>query len=355
MRRLGLWAALATFAPALLFAQGATGFEIGAFGQYTKYHQFTNLDNGAGTGGRLTAYLVKRLGLEYEGDFSATKSARVGNLSALNHRIDMMLYMPLGGRLNFFGGGGWTGTQYSTDTTKNQYDSGGNAVAGFKYCLSNSWTWRADVNADFKDPSDQTPSGQRTRTWNMRLGFGRMLGAGGNAANSPCYQAPPPPPPPAPAPAPAPRQEPPPPPPQPEPPPPPPPPPAPAPAPPAPAPAPPKPREIMTLRNAYFAFNKYDLMPVAKDTLGIVMQFLHEHPDAKIEVQGHTDNVGSAQYNQALSERRANSVKTFLVSQGIPDSRVVVKGLGKSQPIADNKTAVGRARNRRVVVLELPQ
>jgi len=110
----------------------------------------------------------------------------------------------------------------------------------------------------------------------------------------------------------------------------------------------------MSLRSAYFAFNKYELMPIAKDTLGVVLRFLEEHPDAKIEVQGHTDNVGSAQYNQALSERRANSVKAFLVSQGAPESQVTAKGLGKSQPVADNKTAAGRAKNRRVVVLEMP-
>ena len=86
----------------------------------------------------------------------------------------MMLYLPVFKRLNFFGGGGWTGTQYTTDTTKNQYDSGGNAVAGFKYCIGSGWTWRADMNVDFKDPSDQTVAGDRTRTWNMRFGFGRL-------------------------------------------------------------------------------------------------------------------------------------------------------------------------------------
>ena len=355
MRRLGYSALLAPLLALPLGAQSSAGFEVGAFGQFTKYHQVTQLDNGFGTGARLTGYFLKRLGLEYEGDLSSTQSARVGDLSALNHRVDLMLYVPVWRRLSFLGGGGWTGTQYSTDTTKNQYDSGGNAVAGFKYCVGAGWTWRADVNVDFKDPSDQTVAGDRTRTWNMRLGFGRILG---NGANSPCYVPPPPPPPrrmpaperqpepvpvpvpvtPAPKPEPEPVK----------------PTPTPEPVKPAPTPEPPKPREIMSLRNAYFAFNKFELTAHGQDTLGVVVQFLQSHPDAKIEVQGHTDDRGTEVYNQGLSERRATAVKTFLVSQGIAESRIAVKGFGESQPVADNKTEAGRAKNRRVVVLEMP-
>ena len=255
------------------------------FGQFTKYQDVTRLDNGFGTGARLTGYFLKRLALEYEGDYSATQSARVGDLG-LNHRVDMMLYLPVVSRLNFFGGGGWTGTQYTTDTTKNQYDSGGNAVAGFKYCIGAGWTWRADMNVDFKDPSDQTVAGDRTRTWNMRFGFGRLIG---NGSNSPCYQVPPPPPrpapmaaperqpEPAPAPQPPPRRE-----------------PepvqqAPTPAPPAPAPTPappPKPRELMSLRNAYFALSKYELTAHGKDTLSVVVQYMQAHPEARIQSSG---------------------------------------------------------------------
>jgi len=110
----------------------------------------------------------------------------------------------------------------------------------------------------------------------------------------------------------------------------------------------------MSLRNAYFAFNKYELTPLAKDTLGVIVRYLEAHQDAKIEVQGHTDSVGSEKYNQTLSERRANAVKSFLVSQGIAESRIAANGFGKAKPVADNKTASGRAQNRRVVVLEMP-
>lgn len=347
-------ATIATLAAAPLAAQRHTGFEIGAFGQFTKYHQVTQLDDGFGTGGRLTGYVLKRLALEYEGDLSTTRSNRVGELQALNHRVDMMLYVPIWRRLAYFGGGGWTGTQYTSDTTKNQYDSGGNAVTGFKYCIGAGWTWRADVNVDFKDPSDQTVAGDRTRTWNMRFGFGRLIG---NGSNSPCYVPPPPPPPPRMAPperqpepipvqpTPAPKPEPEPVKPEPT--------PAPIPTPPAPTP-PPKPREIMSLRNAYFDFNKFELTGHGKDTLGVIVQFLQTHADSRIEVQGHTDSRGTEVYNQKLSLRRANAVKEFLVSQGIAESRIATKGLGESEPVADNKTEAGRSKNRRVVVFEMP-
>lgn len=69
---------------------------------------------------------------------------------------------------------------------------------------------------------------------------------------------------------------------------------------------------------------------------------------------GHADWIGTDAYNQKLSERRANTVKTYLVSQGIPSGRVRSEGRGESQPVASNATAEGRARNRRVEVTIIP-
>ena len=249
-------------------------------------------------------------------------------------------------KLKLLVGGGWTGTRYYSDTTLNEFDSGGNAVIGFKYCFSDKWAMRTDVNADFKDPSDQTLSGERTRTYNVRLGISRFLG--GPSRNSPCYIAPPPPPAPvyvAPVPAP---------------PPPPPMPPTPVvqetpqqqPA-PAPKPAPTR-RELLTLRGNAFEFDKSSLTAGARDTLQTVVTTLKNFPDAKIEIQGHTDWIGSDAYNQALSERRANSVRDYLVSQGIAAGRITTIGYGETQPVATNETAVGRALNRRVVIIEVP-
>jgi outer membrane protein OmpA-like peptidoglycan-associated protein len=338
-----------TVAPAL-HAQRAVAFELGIFGQYSKYDNFTQLENGIGAGARFGMYFLKNLALEYEGDFTRTTSPLVGDLTALNHRADLVYYLPMGDRLRFLFGGGWTGTQYATDTTKNQYDSGLNALAGFKYCMGDKWAWRADVNADFKDPSDQTPSGERTRTYNVRLGFSRFLG--GPATNSPCYIAPPPPPAPAyvppvvqPAPTPAPQ-----------------PPPQPAPTPPpvvvqpAPQPAPPPAptrRDLLTMTGNTFEFDSSALTAGAKDTLQRAVTLLKANPDVNVEIQGHTDWMGSDTYNQALSERRANSVKAYLVSQGIAAGRITTIGFGEARPVATNDTAAGRAINRRVVIIEI--
>jgi OOP family OmpA-OmpF porin len=111
---------------------------------------------------------------------------------------------------------------------------------------------------------------------------------------------------------------------------------------------------MMTLHGTHFAFNKAVLTAVAKDTLNSVVPFLKEHGDAMVEIDGYTDSIGSDAYNQKLSERRANAVKAYLVSQGIAASRITAKGFGKSQPVADNATEAGRAANRRAVVIELP-
>ncbi len=340
--------ALALTAPAL-GAQRATAFELGIFGQYSMFSDTTKLKNGVGAGARFSVYFLRNIALEYEGDFTKTSSAIVGDLTALNHRIDAVFYFPMTEKLKFLVGGGWTGTQYATDSTKNQYDSGGNAVAGFKYCMSDKWAWRSDVNADFKDPSDQTPDGARTRTYNVRLGFSRFLG--GPAKNSPCYIAPPPPPPPAPQPV---APAPPPPAPQPAPQPPPPPPVVQQPPPqPVQAPAPPARRELLVLRGNVFEFDKSVVTAGARDTLQRAIALLKEFPAANVEIQGHTDSRGSDAYNMALSERRAQAVKDYLVSQGIAASRITTQGFGESQPAATNDTAEGRAINRRVVIIEI--
>jgi len=124
---------------------------------------------------------------------------------------------------------------------------------------------------------------------------------------------------------------------------------------PAPAPAPAATRRpLLILRGTAFAFDKYNLTASAKDSLQMVAASLKATPDAKVEIQGHTDSVGSESYNQALSERRANTVKTYLVSLGIAARRIATRGFGETQPVADNATAAGRAENRRVVIIEVP-
>lgn len=107
--------------------------------------------------------------------------------------------------------------------------------------------------------------------------------------------------------------------------------------------------EVITLSDdVLFAFNQSDLTPTAKSRLDALMSKFEDADVVSIKVIGHTDSVGSDAYNQALSERRASSVAEYLLSQGVVPNKVTSEGKGESQPIADNETEAGRAKNRRV-------
>ena len=97
-----------------------------------------------------------------------------------------------------------------------------------------------------------------------------------------------------------------------------------------------------------FDFNSSNLTTVAKTNLDKLVGVLESNPDTNINVYGHTDSKGSDEYNQSLSEKRANSVISYLVSKGIAKSRLFAMGVGEKEPIADNSTDAGRAKNRRV-------
>jgi OOP family OmpA-OmpF porin len=129
---------------------------------------------------------------------------------------------------------------------------------------------------------------------------------------------------------------------------PPPPPPAPPPAPRA-APPPPAPvEEKIVLRGVNFDFDKSDIRPDAAVILDEAASILNANPGSSVNVTGHTDSVGTDEYNQGLSERRAMSVRDYLVGKGVDGSRLTSSGAGESSPIAGNDTADGRALNRRV-------
>jgi len=81
-----------------------------------------------------------------------------------------------------------------------------------------------------------------------------------------------------------------------------------------------------------------------------IIRILNEYPNAKFTVEGHTDSVGSDALNQKLSEERANSVRDFLIKEGIATSRLTAVGYGEAKPIASNNTSSGRAQNRRVEI-----
>jgi len=98
----------------------------------------------------------------------------------------------------------------------------------------------------------------------------------------------------------------------------------------------------------HFATNATTLSEKDKLFLDKVAEYLIKLPEVKIEVQGHTDNTGSVKINNTISYNRAKSVADYLIAKGVPESQLIVKGYGPSKPIASNKTAQGRATNRRV-------
>jgi OOP family OmpA-OmpF porin len=130
---------------------------------------------------------------------------------------------------------------------------------------------------------------------------------------------------------------------------------------PAPAPAPveqapverPAPQTKIILEGTNFDFDKATLRPAGKAKLDENVKVLTTYPDINVEIAGYTDSIGTAKYNMGLSKRRAATVKKYLESKGIADSRMTTKGFGETHPIASNKTAAGRAKNRRVEILIL--
>jgi OOP family OmpA-OmpF porin len=104
------------------------------------------------------------------------------------------------------------------------------------------------------------------------------------------------------------------------------------------------------LDHVLFDFDKTAIKPDGAKILDRLVAFLKENPDKRVDLEGHTDWIGTDKYNQGLSERRANSVKSHLTKNGVNASRIAMRGFGKTKPIADNKTSDGRAKNRRVEV-----
>jgi len=108
---------------------------------------------------------------------------------------------------------------------------------------------------------------------------------------------------------------------------------------------------VLTLGDVLFTSGRADLKAGAAENLGRLVQFLDQNPDRGVEIEGHTDNVGSDGYNQDLSQRRADSVRSYLMQKGIAPDRIVASGKGEHQPVADNESEGGRQQNRRVEVI----
>ncbi|MBN1496015.1 MAG: OmpA family protein [Spirochaetes bacterium] len=106
----------------------------------------------------------------------------------------------------------------------------------------------------------------------------------------------------------------------------------------------------IVLNTMYFEFRKYGLLKESKYELNRIIKLLNENPTMRVEISGHTDNIGSDRVNQKLSEKRARSVVEYLVKNGIARHRLEAKGYGKTRPIATNKSEEGRQENRRVEI-----
>jgi outer membrane protein OmpA-like peptidoglycan-associated protein len=108
---------------------------------------------------------------------------------------------------------------------------------------------------------------------------------------------------------------------------------------------------VVSMGDVLFATGKYDLRPEAQIVLAKLSGIILSHPGLNLAVEGYTDSVGSDDFNLRLSQQRADTVRDYLVTQGLPDSSVTAKGFGKSDPVADNDTPAGRQQNRRVEIV----
>ncbi|HVQ64466.1 MAG TPA: OmpA family protein, partial [Terriglobia bacterium] len=108
---------------------------------------------------------------------------------------------------------------------------------------------------------------------------------------------------------------------------------------------------VVNMADVLFDTGKYDLKSEAREKLARLSGILATHPGLQLDVEGHTDNTGGVQINQTLSEQRAQTVAKYLLDQGVSGKNLKSMGLGDSQPVADNSSATGRQKNRRVEII----
>jgi outer membrane protein OmpA-like peptidoglycan-associated protein len=108
---------------------------------------------------------------------------------------------------------------------------------------------------------------------------------------------------------------------------------------------------VLTLGDVLFDTGRAELKAGAFSTADRLATFLRQNPERTVAIEGHTDSVGSDSFNQSLSERRAQAVRVALTSRGIDSGRVTAAGMGEAKPVANNATAEGRQRNRRMEVV----
>jgi outer membrane protein OmpA-like peptidoglycan-associated protein len=108
---------------------------------------------------------------------------------------------------------------------------------------------------------------------------------------------------------------------------------------------------VINMADVLFDTGKFDLRPIAREKLARLAGIVLAHAGLNLDIEGHTDSTGSDELNQKLSDQRANSVRKYLIGQGLPETSLIAVGFGKSMPVADNGTAAGRQQNRRVEII----
>ena len=113
---------------------------------------------------------------------------------------------------------------------------------------------------------------------------------------------------------------------------------------------------VLTLGDLLFAFDSAELRPGLSSNLDRLVTFMQNYPDRNAVIEGHTDNVGSSEYNRGLSQRRADAVRRYLMAEGVQSRRLSASGLGDTQPLVANDSDSGRQRNRRVeIIIDNPE
>ena len=107
-------------------------------------------------------------------------------------------------------------------------------------------------------------------------------------------------------------------------------------------------QESVVLNNIYFDFDSFELLPSSEKGIDLIVDMLNTYPELNIEIVGHTDDMGDADYNLVLSKKRADAVKTALINKGVMEDRIETRGLGASKPLVPNNSDKHRALNRRV-------
>ncbi len=349
-KRMALLGVALLLVPGTARAQSAPGVEVGAFGRYTFFDDSLPLDDHVGFGGRLGFYFVRNLMIEADISRTETDGPLGSRVTYTPIHARLIYAVPLHSRVSFLLGGGYTRNEFGTGFTD---ENGVGGLAGFRFGFTENVALRIDGTADYM-PSP-TSGADNALNWGAQAGLSLILGRRGPGdrdrdgvtddldacPNTPMGEA-------------------------------------------VDSRGCPLPKDSdgdgvidpndacpntpagervdargcpklfeegrteLVLEGVNFEVNSAQLTPTAQAILDRVAPSLVANPEVRVEVAGHTDNTGARSYNLTLSQRRAESVRNYLIQKGVPAAQISARGYGPDNPIATNATRAGRAQNRRV-------